>query len=167
MSGLDHHRHPQRIERLLNAVADLDGQSFLHLETARISFHNPGDFRESGNIAVRNVCDVRLPVKRKHVVFAKRIQLNILDDHHLFVLFVKFGRQQDFARIFIVTARQETHRLGDPFGRLDQPFAVGILAQQFEDRSVMFGKFLDGFGIVHLFSGVILFHDPLFYAEQR
>ncbi len=117
---LDHHRHAQRLERLLDAVADLDRQPLLHLQPARIGIDHARDLRQADDLAVRNVGDVRLAEKRQHVMLAQRIDLDVLDDHHLLVFFLEHRRAQNFRRLEIVAVGQELQRLGHALGRLLQ-----------------------------------------------
>lgn len=44
VSGFDHDRDAQRIERFLNAVPNLNGQPFLNLQSTGKGLHDSGDF---------------------------------------------------------------------------------------------------------------------------
>ena len=80
-------------------------------------------------MAVGDVGDMRLAVKRQHMMLAERIKFDVLHQHHLLVLFAERRRADDLQRVFVISFRQERHCLGHPFGGLLQPFACGILAQ--------------------------------------
>ena len=85
-----------------------------------------------------------LAVEGQHVVFAERVELDVLDEHHLPVLLAEHRRADDVERIFVVTFRQERHSLGHPFGGFQQPFARGVLAQQAQDLRIVEFQRLDG-----------------------
>ena len=110
-------------------------------------------------MSVGDVGDVRLAVKRQHMVFAERVQLDVLHEHHLFVLFAERRGADDFERILFVSLRQERHRLGDAFGGFQKSFARRVLPQQPQDFGVMELQRLDGPGVeTFLFVVSSLFH---------
>lgn len=61
MARLDDDGHAERIERLLNAIADLHGQPLLHLQPAGIGLDDARDLRQPGDIAVRDIGYMALP----------------------------------------------------------------------------------------------------------
>ena len=61
---------------------------------------------------------MRLAEERKDMVLAHRIDLDVLDDHHVPVFFLEHRRAQDRRRVNIVTVRQIVHCLGVAFRRL-------------------------------------------------
>ena len=81
---------------------------------------------------------MRLAVEGDHMVFTHRIEFDILDDNHLFVLLLESRRQQNLFRILRITLRQEAHRFGHPFRGFQQPFTIGILSQKFQNSTIMF-----------------------------
>ena len=83
--------NPQRIQRLLNTLFYLESHTFLHLQAVRENIHYAGYLAQSGNVAVRNICHMCLSVEGKHVMFAKREEINVFHNHHLTVFFLKLG----------------------------------------------------------------------------
>ena len=63
--GLDHDRHAERLQRLLDAVADLDREPLLHLQAARERVHDARDLGQPDDVAVRDIGDVRLAEERQ------------------------------------------------------------------------------------------------------
>ena len=58
-------RHPQRLQRLLEASGDLVSQSLLHLKPPGEHIDDPGDLAESDDPALGNVRHVAFAVKRQ------------------------------------------------------------------------------------------------------
>ncbi len=144
VAGFDDHGHAHGLERFLDAVADLHRQPLLHLQAPGETLDYAGDLRESGDAPVGDVGHVGLAVERQHVVLAERVELDVLDQHHLLVLLAEHGRADDFERVFVVALGEERHRLGHPFGRLQKPLARRVLAQQTQDLAIMVFERFDG-----------------------
>ena len=75
-------------------------------------------------------------------------------------------------RVFVVSLREERHRLGHPFGRLEQPFAGGVFAQQPQDFGVVVLEGFDSAGVETLLLRVVsAFHSaakiPYFPMECK
>lgn len=68
--GFYHDGDAERLECVLDAIADFDGKPFLYLQSSCICFHDSGYFAQTGDFSVRDVRDVRFPDEREHVVFA-------------------------------------------------------------------------------------------------
>ena len=54
--------------------------------------------------------------------------VEVLDDHHLIVGFVKDGALEDFPRILAISGCEEAERLVESLGSLRKPLAVGVLS---------------------------------------
>ena len=175
VARFDDHRHTHRVERLLDAVANLHRQPLLYLKPPGEAFDYAGDFRQPRDVAVGDVGHVGAAVEGEHVVLAERIELDVLDQHHLLVLLAEGGRADDFQRVGLVALREERHRLGHPFGGLDESFARRVLAQQAQNLGVVVLEGFDSFDVETLLLDVShLFHvfllglvHPLRAVPQR
>ena len=78
------------MERVLDAIADFDGESFLDLEASGVCLDDSGDFAEAGDFAVGDVGDVGFADEREHVVFAHRVEFNVFHEAHLLVFFIEY-----------------------------------------------------------------------------
>src|SRR5258706_1829397 len=92
-------------------------------------------------------------------MFAGTEKLNILDDHHLVAMYVKYRTVDDLFEIGLIAAGDESHGLFEPLRSLHQAFASGILTKQGEhfphpwrDR---------GFLLRHHFYDCFIFHFPV------
>src|SRR6478735_4360639 len=104
---LEHHCHAQRFQGLVNTITDLDRQPFLYLQATSESVNYARNLREPDDVSVGNIRDMRLAEKRQHMMFAQGVDLDILDDHHLLVLFLEHRRTQDGGRIEIFAVGQK------------------------------------------------------------
>ena len=89
MGGFDDDGNAERMERVLDAIADFDGESFLDLEASGVCFDDSGDFAEAGDLAVRDVGDVGLADEREHVVFAHGVEFDVFHEYHLLIFFIE------------------------------------------------------------------------------
>ena len=151
MLRLDDDRDPERMQRLLDAVADLYGQALLDLEPAGVGLHDASDLAQSGNLSVRNVCHMSLADEGAHMVFAHRVQLDILDDDHLLVLLVKNGLLDDLGAILLIALGHELQRFRHSLGGLHEPLAHGVLSDEAEDLLDVGRNLRSHFFIVNLF----------------
>ena len=159
---------PEGLERGIYAFKYLGSKPFLDLETAGITFDHAGNLAETGYPAVRDVCHMGLAYEGKHVVFAGRIELDILYQNHLAVFFFKQGPHEDFTSVLEISVRQELYGLRDPFGGFQQALTGRVLPYQFEDGLIMFRQFCGRFFVVAFYFPVChclelfgpLFHFP-------
>ena len=57
------------------------------------------------------------PVEGLHVMLTKRKEIDILNNHHLFVIFLlEHGTAKHGSGIFLISFRQELHGFGNTFG---------------------------------------------------
>lgn len=145
--GFNDYHHALRIEGFLDAVLDLHGHTLLHLQAVAEDIHDAGYLGEARYLPVGDVGHVRLSVEGKHVVLAEGVEVNVLDDDHLVVVFVELSRVEHSHGVHRVAAGEGEHGLGHALGSLEQALALGILAQQLEDAVVVLLEFFDGFGI--------------------
>ena len=88
---LDDNGHTKRVEHFLQTILNLGGEPFLKLQPACVALHHTWDLAQSHNSAVWNIADVRFPEERQQMVFAQRIDFNVLHHDYLFVIFVEQG----------------------------------------------------------------------------
>ena len=104
--SLDHHDSAKGIEGLLEAIANLLGQVLLHLQTVGEDVHHARYLAESYDVAIGNIGHVHLAEEGQNVVFAKGIELDVLDHHHLVVILMENGRFEGGNRIHRITPGQ-------------------------------------------------------------
>ena len=154
MPRLDHNRHTERIECLLNTIADLHGQTLLHLQSTRKTLHHAGNLRQSGDRSIGDIGHVRLTEEGQNVVLAHRVELDVLDQHHMSIVLAEECRLNDLLGILVVTLCHKGHCLSHTFGSFEQTFAVGILAEQSQNLAVMDHQFADSLLVVAIFTHV-------------
>ena len=66
------------------------------------------------------------------MVLAEAVDLDVLDEHHLGVVLLEDGARGDALGVEAVAVGQELERLRDALGRLEQPLALGVLADELE-----------------------------------
>jgi len=73
-------------------------------------------------------------------MFAQRVQLDVLEDHHLVVVGGEQCTVDDFFEVLLIAMTQVLHGLGGALGGVDQAFAFRVFAQVLEDLAVMVGQ---------------------------
>ncbi|MCY1452281.1 hypothetical protein D9M71_691910 [compost metagenome] len=73
----------------------------------------------------------------QQVVFAQRIQLDVLDQHHFAVVGAEQRAVDDFFQRLLVAAAEVLHGLRGALGRVDEAFAGDVLAELAEDRRIV------------------------------
>ena len=63
----------QRVQGVLDAVADLSGETLLYLKATCVCLNNSGDFAKTSDCAVRDICDMGLAYEWHYVVLTGRI----------------------------------------------------------------------------------------------
>jgi len=95
------------------------------------------DLRQAEHLAVGEIGYVGLADEGQYVVFAQRIQLDVLDQHHLAVVGAEQRTVGDFLERLLIALAQVLHGFGGAFGRVEQTLAGNVLAELAEDRSVV------------------------------
>ncbi|MOA08192.1 hypothetical protein D3C78_1279380 [compost metagenome] len=80
--------------------------------------------------------------ERQQVVFAQRIQLDVLHQHHFAVVGAEQRVVGDFLQRLLVALAEVLHGLGGTLGRVEQAFAGGVLAELAENGGVMLFQIL-------------------------
>ncbi|MNE52576.1 hypothetical protein D3C80_1472520 [compost metagenome] len=137
MLRLDHHGHAGRVGHLLDGLGDLPGEVFLDLQAAGEHVDDARHLRQAEHLAAGDVGDVCLADEGQQVVFAQRIQLDVLDQHHLAVVGAEQRVVDDlFQRQFVAVA-EVLHGLGRAFRGVQQPFALRVFAETLENPTVV------------------------------
>ena len=133
------------------SFGDFLRHALLDLQPARERIDDAGELGYAQHLALRDVPDRALAVERQHVVLAHRVELDVLQNHHV----VRAGREvravHNGLHLLAVALRQERERLRDPHGGLLQSLALRILPeldQQFPDKLrnpllIWFSRFQD------------------------
>ena len=135
-----------------DGVRDLLGHPLLDLEAAREHVDDARELGDAEDLPLRDVADRALPVKRQEVVLAERVELDVLEDHHMVGAAREIGVVDDRLQLLAVAARQERHRLRDAVRRLLQSLAFGILSEFDDDLPHECGELL----LVRFFDGFLL-----------
>ncbi|MNG12131.1 hypothetical protein D3C84_957240 [compost metagenome] len=136
MLCLDDHRDACRAGHCLHRVGDLPGEVFLDLQATGEHVHQPCNLRQAQHLARWNISHMRLADEGQHVMFAQRIQLDVVDDHHFIVVGREQGAVDDFLDTLLVTMTQVLHGLGRAQRRITQAFAIWVLSEPDEDLAI-------------------------------
>jgi hypothetical protein len=133
MLGLDHHPDALGLELLHEDIRELRGHPLLDLEAAREHVREARDLGDPDDLAARQIRDVDLPEERQEVMLAKRVEIDVLDDDHLGVLFGEERSIDDGFRVLGVTAGQLAQGSGAASWSLQETLALGVLADRLQD----------------------------------
>lgn len=116
--------------RAHNLVANLGCQTLLHLQTTGEDIDDAGHLTKTDNLAVRYVTDGNATEKREYVMLAHRIELDVLDNHHLRAVMGEESLLHKLRRVDAIPLRKIIQSLGSADRRFDKAFALGIFAEQ-------------------------------------
>ena len=86
-------------------------------------------------VVTRDVGHVRAPVERQQMVLANRVEVDVLDEHHL-AMVVSGDRREQLRRVGRADAGEDVDvHVGDPLRGLLQPRTVRVLADAFKDEA--------------------------------
>ena len=134
---LDDNSHSKWIESILDTVADLCRESFLNLQTTGEGLDHSGNLAQSGNLSIRDICNVGLTDERHHVMLAGRVEFDILHEHHLLIFLLEHCTTKNLRPILMRTMRQELKSLCDTLRCLDQTLTLRILSQELKNLLIM------------------------------
>ena len=142
VAGFDHHRDALRLEVVPDAVGDLCGQPLLDLQAAGEAVEHAGELGDSDDAVGRQIGDRGLADDRRHMMFAVRLERNVLEQHELVVAadLLEHPAQVDRGILAIAEAvflPRPRHALG----RIEQAFAFGIVAGPVDQRPDRFLHF--------------------------
>src|SRR4029453_10323816 len=132
-------RHTARLERLVQRAGDLGRQPLLHLQTPTEHLDEPRNLGEADDLAIGQIGDVALAHEGQQVVLAHRAEVDVLHDHHLFVVLDEHGAVENFLHVLGIARREVAHRLLHTLGRPLEALASGVLAQLLEQLGDQIG----------------------------
>src|SRR5262245_7974340 len=86
MRPFTYHRHAERIDLFADRLGDLIGHPFLDLEPPRKDVDQTRNLAETDDSFTRDVRDVALAEKGEEMMLTERVEIDVLDDHHLVVI---------------------------------------------------------------------------------
>ena len=119
----------ERGHAVADGVGDLVRQPLLHLQSAAEYVDDSRKLAQADDPRVRNVGDVALAEKRQQMMLAQAVEVDVPDDDHLVIIDREQCAVEDVLDVRVVPARQELEGLLNPFRRVEQSFAAGILAE--------------------------------------
>lgn len=130
--GLDHDRHAHGLERIFESGGDLGGQALLDLQSPGEQVHDSRDLADTDDFAVGDIADVGFSEKWHEMMFAKTENLNIFDDDHFIVFFLKNGPVQYVVQGFPVPFGEKLIDFRHPIGGAEQALAGRVFPDQLE-----------------------------------
>src|SRR6266536_1650739 len=135
MPRLDDNHDALRGKLLSEEGRDLLGQALLELGTAGVKLEDPRHLGEPRDLLVRDVGDVRVPVKGDEVVRAQRVERDVLlDDHGGVVLVVGEERDVRFRSFCQATEHLQVHP-GHALGGFEEVWIGRIEPKNLEDAA--------------------------------
>jgi len=125
------------MERLLDALLNLECHALLHLQTVGIDVDYAGYLGKPCNVSVGDVGHMGLAIEGQHMVFAEGEEVDILDNDHLRVVFSKQGCGEHFVCVLSVALGKELHGFGHAHGSLEQTLTGGVFAKQLQYAVIM------------------------------
>src|SRR6185436_7299248 len=152
VGSFDHDAHTSRLQHVLNAVRDLRGQRFLHLQPAGERFDDACQLADADDFSVGKVADVHSADDRRHVMLAVRLEADVAQHDHLVVALDLAERApQELERVFVVPAEPIFVGADDSARCSDEAFAIGVVAdplqQRADGRFCLFARGLAVFGL--------------------
>ena len=94
----------------MNGFADLLGKAFLQLQAMTEYIHHTGNLAQARNYAIGDICNMNTAIEGKHVVLAKGVEIDVLDDDHLVApLLVKDGTLKNGNGVLFITSGEVSH----------------------------------------------------------
>ena len=135
--SFNHDSYPERFQRLLDGIPDLDSQPLLHLQPSGVILDHTGNLAQSCNRSVGDISHMGLSYEGQHVVLAHGVQFDIPHKDHLLVFFLKKGRPDNLYAVVSIPLSKELKGLCDPLRCLLKSLPIRILANQGKDFSHM------------------------------
>ena len=163
MASLDDHAHALRFDRFVNGVGNLTCEPLLYLQPPREDLDQAGNLAQPDYLSFGNISHMHLAEEGQHVMLAEREDLDVLDDHHLVVVFVEERAAQDRRRILSVPLGQEGHRLLNPAWSGQQSVAAGVLAIPAQNlaQHLLRAEFAQPFVQPHRSANAFIHHNRL------
>ena len=127
---INHDSHAFRFQDLAEAVRNLCGQAFLHLQAPAKGVNDSRNLAETDDFAVGDVGHVAFSEKRKHVMFTQAEHIDVFDDDHFVgVRILKQSVIDQLVNIDPIPSSQKLHGIGDPLRCVLQALAGWVFAQ--------------------------------------
>ena len=127
MGRFNHDRHCFGTEFFFKQVGNRLGHSLLHLRPMGHNLDDAGQLTEPHHLATRKVANVGLAHEWQQVMFAGAVEADVFDQDDFVVIFAKHLPQVR-AGIFMQSRKEFGIHAGNAGRRLQQTFAVGVLA---------------------------------------
>ena len=98
------------------------------MQAAGKDIHHTGYLAQTRDTSVRYIGHMHLAEKGQHMMLAERVEINILDHHHLTIIFLKQGRTQNGLGILVIALGEKLHGLAYAVRRFLQSLARRILS---------------------------------------
>ena len=130
--GLDYDHHSQGLKGFLYGFAYLQRHAFLHLQAMAVAVDHAGYLGEACDVAVGDVSHMGFAVEGYHVVLAEGVEVDVLDDDHLAVVFLELGLIEYLDGVFVVASCEVGHSFCHTDGCLLQSFALRVFTDEGE-----------------------------------
>src|SRR5579884_2186071 len=137
--GADDDADAACLEVRLDRIRDLPRHPLLDLEALREAVDEPREFADADDFS-RQIADARRSVKRQQMMLAGRVERDAAEDDQLITRFFKRARK-DLGRIIAIAGGHLAPRFDHPRGRIGEPFARRILADESQERRHRFFSF--------------------------
>jgi hypothetical protein len=118
MFRLDDACHADGMQRFLDGIRNLLRKPLLNLQPLSEHIYDAGNFANSDDFALRQICHVCEPKKWKQVMLAHAEKFDIPHDDNIIDLFLKYRAVYELAKRLLVAACHIAHRVCGPVGRL-------------------------------------------------
>ena len=136
VGGADHHGDAERGEALLDRLADLRRERFLHLQPAGEDVDHARQLRQADDAAVGQIGDVGDAGEGRDVVLAMAFEAHVAQQDHVAIAGdVLEGAGELGGGILAVAAEPLLVGLDDALGRIGEPRARRIVAGPGEQRA--------------------------------
>jgi len=105
----------------------------LHLQATGEHLHDARDLAQADDLALGNVGHVHLPQEGQQVMLAQAVEVNVAHDDHLIVLDIEDGVVDEPHGVHVVAGGEFGVSTRDAGRRVEQPFALHVLADGRED----------------------------------
>lgn len=127
----------------------------MNLWAPRYFVHNPGQFAQPYHFAIGKVADMRPAGKRKQVMLAHAVELDVPNQHDFIIILSENTLEMD-ARVGVQAGEYLRIHAGDPRGRFEQTLSVGVFSNGDQD-------FTHGVLDSLMIYGPLTFYGPLIF----
>ena len=114
MLSLYNNHHTLGVQCLVYGFAYLLGEAFLELKAMTEDIYHTWYLAQTCYHTIGDVCYVHTTIERKHMVLAKRIEIDVLYNYHLVTAFlVEDGTLKNYYGILLITSGEVSHGPGN------------------------------------------------------